>query len=344
MSIGREDLLEDIVKIGVRPGDCLALGVSLRSIGWIEGGPDALIDALLDAVGEDGTIFIPSFTRAFNLPLSRRKRLRVFGSGGGEVAPWNYIYDPGKTPPETGAVPVAMWRRDDSIRSRHPTNSVIAMGRLAEFITRDHDAIALKFLPYYRLLEVQGRGLFMGLQGRLVGLRHLSQLEAGLVDILPPTLGVRYLGEDGSLGIYRRSKSGCTIRLPELNKEMIEEDLILEGRVGNADSMLVDAAGAVERMARSLKDDPRVNLCRRYHCLWCRELERKYNLFDGIDNPAFFQKSGIMRHATFRLNDMRMRNSYLAECLSKLLSVMISISEGCHPGLDVYTYSSRSNP
>jgi len=148
--------LEDLVNIGVRTGDCLALGVSLRSVGWIEGGPDALIGALLDAVGEEGTIFIPSFTRAFNLPLSRRrKRLRVFRSGGEEVVPWDYIFDPGKTPPETGAVPAAMWRRDDSIRSIHPTNSVVAMGRLAEFITRDHDASAPNFLPYKRLLEVR---------------------------------------------------------------------------------------------------------------------------------------------------------------------------------------------
>ena len=164
------------------------------------------------------------------------------------------------------------------------------------------------------------------------------------MDILPPNLGVRYLGEDGSLGIYRRSQSGCTIRLPELNKEMIEEGLIMEGKVGNADSMLVDAAGVVKSMARRLIDDPRLNLCRRYHCLWCRELERKYDLFDGMDNPAFYQKSGIIRHATFMLSDMRMRNSYWAERLVKILSVMISISEGGIHGLDATTYSSRSKP
>jgi aminoglycoside N3'-acetyltransferase len=73
MGLTKEDLIPDLVRLGTEKGDCLALGVSLRSIGWVEGGPDTLIDALVSAVGEEGTIFIPAYSMVFPIPLSRRR-------------------------------------------------------------------------------------------------------------------------------------------------------------------------------------------------------------------------------------------------------------------------------
>ncbi|MBU7004017.1 MAG: AAC(3) family N-acetyltransferase, partial [Theionarchaea archaeon] len=269
--------------------------MSLKSIGWIKGGPNTLIDALLEAVGEEGTIFIPAFTRYFPLPLSKSTRgdgIRPRWEG---IIPWEFVFDPIKTPPETGSVPVAMWKRSDSLRSRHPTNSVVAIGRLARYLTEGHDHNTSAFLPYERLVNIGGRGLFIGLDGRLVSLRHQGQYQAGLMHILPPLWGVRFLKEDGSIGVYARREWGCTKRLPELNEEMVREGLIMEGMIGNAESMLVDAAGVVETIANRLKEDPSINLCRRFLCLWCRELERKYDLYPKIQDPSIFQSSGAIR-------------------------------------------------
>jgi len=328
MGLKFEDLVEDITRIGVGRGDCLALGVSLRSLGWVDGGPDTLIDALLECVGEEGTLLIPAFTRSFRLPIPRTARGSMIRPGWGGMVPWDYVFDPDTTPPETGAVPAAMWRREGSVRSRHPVFSVVAMGRLAEFLVRGHDENAPGFLPYSRLAERGGRGLFIGLEGRLVSLRHLGQVEAGLMKILPPLRGVRYRRSDGSIGIYEREEWACVIRLPELNPGMVQEGLIVEGIIGKAPSMLVDGAGVVQSIARSLREDPSLNLCRRYHCLWCRELERRYNLYDRIPDPSIFQRSGVIRAITHKLNDMRMRRSIWATRLTNLLSVLISLAEG----------------
>jgi aminoglycoside 3-N-acetyltransferase len=333
VSITRQDLVGDLVGIGVNQGDCLALGVSLKSIGWIEGGPSTLIEALLEAVGKEGTIFIPAFTRYFPLPLSKSKRGNGIRPRWGGIIPWEFIFDPAKTPPETGSVPVAMWERGDSLRSRHPTNSVVAIGKLAKYITEGHDHTTSAFLPYERLVKIRGRGLFIGLDGRLVSLRHQGQYQAGLMHVLPPLWGVRFLREDGSIGVYARREWGCTKRLPELNEAMVKEGLIREGMIGNAESMMVDASGVVGTIANMLREDPGINLCRRFTCLWCRELERKYALYPEIQDPSLFQRSGVIRMLTHRLNDMRKGNSIWADRIAVLLSILFNLAEGRDPDL-----------
>ena len=328
MGLGREDLFEDISGIGVDSGDCLALGISLKSIGWIDVGPEALIDALLEAVGDDGTLMIPTFTRLFPLPIPKNKRGNGFRQRWGGLVPWDYVFDPDTTPPETGAVSAAMWRREGSVRSRHPSHSVVAIGRLARFLTDGHDENSSAFQPYARLAKAGGKGLFIGLGGRLVSLRHQGQLEAGLLNILPPTHGVRFRREDGSIGIYRNNEWGCTLRLPDLNEDMIEKGLIVEGNIGEAESMLVDAAGVVGSIAGVLSEDPSLNLCQSFNCLWCRELERRFDLYPRIRNPAIFQRSKLLRKVSFMLNEMRKRNSIWAYRAADIINAMIDLVEG----------------
>ena len=53
-SITAEVLSGDLRRLGVRGGDTLMIHVSLRALGRIDGGPDALLGALEAAVGDDG--------------------------------------------------------------------------------------------------------------------------------------------------------------------------------------------------------------------------------------------------------------------------------------------------
>lgn len=62
---------------GLKPGDHVFVHSSLRSIGPIEGGPDALIDALLEVVGPEGTLAMPAFNyRVNSRPLISTRALR----------------------------------------------------------------------------------------------------------------------------------------------------------------------------------------------------------------------------------------------------------------------------
>ena len=47
----RERLVRDLQALGLRPGDLVMVHASLRALGPVEGGPAAVLDALLDTVG-----------------------------------------------------------------------------------------------------------------------------------------------------------------------------------------------------------------------------------------------------------------------------------------------------
>jgi aminoglycoside 3-N-acetyltransferase len=341
VGFGKEDLLRDLVKIGVEEGDCLALGVSLRSIGWVDGGANTLVDALLEAVGGDGTIMIPTFTRSFPLPLSRSPKgggLRVRWGG---IVPSEYVFDPSLTPPITGAVANAIWRRPKSMRSRHPTNSVGAIGRSARDLVDGHGPDDHPLLPYERLVQLGGKGLFIGLNGRLVALRHLAQYDAGLMNILPPRSGVRYRREDGSIALYVRKEMACVDALPQLNPQMVGAGVLRKGTLGRAESLVADARGVVDHLSQILRQRPEANLCNDFTCLWCRELERRLDLYGRIAEPRIYQRSRVLRQLTAMANARRMEHSGWAARLVKMTAVLMDAADG-QPSRRIHSRRSRA--
>ena len=58
-----EKIKEDLIQLGIQKGDTLFLRVSYRAIGKIDGGPKVFLDALLDAIGPEGTIILSAFPK-----------------------------------------------------------------------------------------------------------------------------------------------------------------------------------------------------------------------------------------------------------------------------------------
>ncbi len=54
--ITRSRLVSDLSKLGLVPGDTLMLHASVKAVGWIVGGPDMVIQAILDVIGPMATI------------------------------------------------------------------------------------------------------------------------------------------------------------------------------------------------------------------------------------------------------------------------------------------------
>ena len=47
---------------GIERGDSILVHSSLSSLGWVDGGAEAVVQALLDAVGPGGTVLFPTLT------------------------------------------------------------------------------------------------------------------------------------------------------------------------------------------------------------------------------------------------------------------------------------------
>lgn len=293
LEVSKDRVIRDLRKIGVKEGDHIAVALSFKSIGYVKGGPEAFIDALLEAVGPNGTIMMNTFTKSF--PTS-------------EIAS-HYIFDYRSTPARTGLVPETLRKRRNSIRSRHPTNSVTAVGKIAKYLTEGHDGNSGAYAPYSRLAKAGGKMLCIGIGNRLVAIRHEAQHLAGLLSIVPLRCGVKYRDNDGTVRIcVRRDVGGCVKKLPELVPILRRMGILRIGRIGMAYSILAPARELIAAMSEILKKNPTLNLCDDILCLWCRELERRMNLYKKIQNPKYFQKNILIIKIIALINKFRLKN------------------------------------
>ncbi|WP_090394767.1 aminoglycoside N(3)-acetyltransferase [Pseudobutyrivibrio sp. C4] len=112
---------------------------ALSKIGYVCGGAQAVIEALIEVVGEDGTIMMPAQSWK-NLDPEDGVHWTV------PEEYWQIIrdnwpaYDKRITPTNTmGAVAEAFRQWPGTLRSDHPARSVAAWGKHAEYLVNDHD-------------------------------------------------------------------------------------------------------------------------------------------------------------------------------------------------------------
>ncbi len=130
----RESLASDLATLGVRPGSVLLLHSSLKSLGWVCGGPVAVVQALRDALGHDGTIVVPTHTPGNSDPAAWQHP-PVPQSWWPIIREHMPAFDPAITPSRwMGAIAEAVRTWPGALRSDHPHVSFAAWGPAAEEI------------------------------------------------------------------------------------------------------------------------------------------------------------------------------------------------------------------
>lgn len=155
--VTRADLARDLARLGIRPGDTVFLHSSLKSLGYVEGGASSVVKALQDAVGAEGTLLVPTYY----LPAGTVKATCEMEG---------YVFDPRSHGTNMGRLPETFLREAATHRSVHPTHSVSAWGRHAQYLTEAHHRAPSIFgegSPWQRFVgldgaKVLGLGISMG--------------------------------------------------------------------------------------------------------------------------------------------------------------------------------------
>ena len=138
----KADIKRKLKEIGLESGDNVIVHTSLKSMGYVCGGAQAVIEALIETVGENGTIMMPTNTM--------------------------------------GAVAEMFRQWPGSVRSAHPARSVCAWGKNAAYLTQNHDLsdILGESSPLAKLYALNGKVLLLGTGYNKNTSMHLADVRA----------------------------------------------------------------------------------------------------------------------------------------------------------------------
>lgn len=246
--VDKEQIKAGLVKLGLSAGDTVVVHSSLSSFGKVEGGAETVINALLEVLGSEGTLVVPTFN---------------FEPG---------IFDPDTTPSIVGMITEAVRKRPNAVRSHHPTHSVAAIGRLAEVITEGHEKVDPfgRGSALFKVLQAGGKILQLGTTNTSNSMVHVAEEIAGAV-YLDRSRNVGIRTPKGSVVHKWIRRPGCSRGFDAIDETLQEQGAISETRIGECNARLMTARTVVDAAVEALKFDPEALLCDRPDCGSCAE-------------------------------------------------------------------------
>lgn len=176
----KRSIMRDLSNLGVTSGMTLLAHSSLSALGWVCGGPVAVILALEETLGPGGTLVMPTHSTDLSDPSEWRNPPVP-------KAWWKIIrenmpaYDPDLTLAwGVGVMPECFRKQKGVLRSMHPQVSFAAYGSKATTIVGDHslDYGLGEGSPLARIYDLAGWVLLIGVGHESNTSLHLAEYRA----------------------------------------------------------------------------------------------------------------------------------------------------------------------
>ncbi|NLA25456.1 MAG: AAC(3) family N-acetyltransferase [Bacteroidales bacterium] len=254
--ITKESLVNDLKAIGLKQGNLLHIKVSMRSIGNVEGGAKTLLDAVIEVIGGNGTLISDAFIPVYPLPLSKEHSQDIADD---------------YSPSYAGVFTNEMIKHPKMIRSKHPIQKFVAIGKRAEEFCNSHNYESGAYDVMRKLADADAINLNIGEKVIGVGTSHVAIEELGFKR-KQLNLGRLYKNEIGEITIAKVNwNGGCANGFPKFIPLYHQNGAVLNtGKIGKADSLLTSMKKTLEVEIDTLKASPDFFFCNNNTCYSCQ--------------------------------------------------------------------------
>lgn len=254
------DLLRNA--LGIQPETNLIAYVSLTSLGPIDGGEEAVKDAILASAG---TVVMPGFTYQTQIvpQVGPPDNALIYGSGDAINAKAEIFRPDLPVHPDCGSTAEALRRTRGTLRSIHPILSFVANGPHAREAlasqTRQNPLAPVAWLEAHN-----GFVLLMGVDQRENHSLHVAEQRAGRKTFVRWALTLDDIEELPNI-------PGCMEGFNAIWGEMIS--LSRAAKIGLARCELIPLKDMLDYAERRIRNNPNFMLCDKPSCLSCRARE-----------------------------------------------------------------------
>lgn len=248
--VTKAHLIQALKAHGLGPGMIVEVHSSLSSFGFVVGGAETVVDALIDVLGYSGTLLMPLQTSGNSEPTYWRNP-PIASHLVQQVRETTPVFDKkGSETRNMGAVVENFRRRDGIVVSSHPSCSYAAWGKYAKLLCNRH---SLHFSlseesPTARLIELKGYVLLLGCGYDCCTVMHLAEYRTDCRPILVQGSAVEIEGQR----IWKKYLDIDVDSKPfeKIGKRLEEKKYVVSFTIGNAACHLFRADIAVDEAIR----------------------------------------------------------------------------------------------
>lgn len=252
-------LRQQLECLGLNKGDVVYVKADLLRIGIIKGDlKNGFLNALLDVVGQNGTIITSAYTKTHFFPFLKKETKK-------------FTID---TIPNTGSLSKIMLKHPNSIRSTHPTNSYVAIGPAADQLLSGHDHTKSSYEPIRQVMNLGGKCVIIGCIESSPGhtTTHLAQYDLGYAsqNNFNGLVGATF-DLDGQTQVFlRRDFGGHNVGAKKIYAYYLDRNIMTHCEVGNTTGLMTLAQDAYDIDIELVKDDKKILLCSDPTCFSCQ--------------------------------------------------------------------------
>jgi len=270
-TISPDELTKCFRGLGLREGDRIAMHASLSSIGTVDGGAAMVIHRLMNVLGKNGLLLMPTFT-SITRHSSTHDRFTKAGCWCEGKESRHLPFIPELQPDrEMGEIAYRLCSWPASRRSRHPAFSFAAVGR-------ESDALMCTYSqtdpldPLKTIVKHEAFVLTIGLELDSVTAIHLAEQRRSPTKFA--TERALTMGRTGPLWVDIVAP-GCSAGFRKVG-DNIDPKNVQHANIGSARATLYRMNQLVTTAEELLTDDPSVLDCGRAECLSCRARMRGF--------------------------------------------------------------------